>query len=993
MGILSYAQNFEDVILWRAVGHIQNGCYIDVGAQHPVTDSVSKAFYERGWRGIHVEPSANYANLLRASRPDETVVQAAAASTAGIVRFFEIPGTGLSTARSDIAEEHKDKLKCSIVEELVPATTLDDLLDLTPSNDIHWLKIDVEGYEKEVLSGWRRSSKRPWIVVIEATHPNTQTDTFTHWERLVLRKQYSLAYRDGLNRFYLSDQHRELASLFQLPPNIFDGFQLGPTGTPLTRHLSAEHEKEVAALEAQRADFEAKLNQNRTATQSYKAEADARQQALSALAERTIVDLRRHAESHLKERLELEQAHASRIEAMQRDSYSVEAALRAQFESRTAELQRNSQVRQNHLEQTVAELRQESSRTLLEERSKFDRLVQGFNKSVEAERDQTHRLANKLIEQERAHAERFNVLTLQSQARETVLTANCEERIASLGRDWQDDRSKYEMLLTAERERHQLILAETRTSLEMVRKQSARAMEGARAESDAARESAQARERELYSLVERIQIESHLKRESHLAELLKQEQCHIKHLESVHSATASRENTIRREFAEALGRQQEASRHAKEQLKQLTDTLPALANRISSLIQERISASQEQLTLAIEAVRTETQSHYEGLLNHERSRADHLLAQLSESRAAAIKANDLQVEHTDALRRELQAKQHKLKEHYESREDSLKATSDAILVELRQSWQRERQQLEQTIHLLHEQQDAHESVRAVLQQNNLQLADAITGLKTRLTLMTNSRSWRWTTPFRRFREINSHDQLLVNLYASHDTHSQPNDASLVMKNMNLRSITQTDVHRSMVSESINTPVLPIKHVNDLLRLDGSAFVSAAYLALLGREADPDGFNHYSKLLFNEHGKFDIIDQLTRSKEARAKGLTLIGLKTVLASHKRETHWLWGSLIRNRSIAPQLTHIETQLSLAIAQLHTQQEDAAIRYRTLEAMMTTLFENQQPPQPVPAIVIESDSVPTPPPTVDTFPSVSLGAHAQRWFTLLGRPTPAH
>ena len=55
MSIVSYAQNFEDVMLWRALGHVSNGFYIDVGAQHPIIDSVSKAFYEHGWRGVHVE--------------------------------------------------------------------------------------------------------------------------------------------------------------------------------------------------------------------------------------------------------------------------------------------------------------------------------------------------------------------------------------------------------------------------------------------------------------------------------------------------------------------------------------------------------------------------------------------------------------------------------------------------------------------------------------------------------------------------------------------------------------------------------------------------------------------------------------------------------------------------------------------------------------------------------------------------------------------------
>lgn len=48
----SYAQHGEDVVLNRAFKHQQNGFYVDVGAAGPVQHSVTKLFYDRGWRGI-----------------------------------------------------------------------------------------------------------------------------------------------------------------------------------------------------------------------------------------------------------------------------------------------------------------------------------------------------------------------------------------------------------------------------------------------------------------------------------------------------------------------------------------------------------------------------------------------------------------------------------------------------------------------------------------------------------------------------------------------------------------------------------------------------------------------------------------------------------------------------------------------------------------------------------------------------------------------------
>ena len=43
--MISYAQNFEDVMVYRALRHRQSGFYIDVGAADPVHFSVTKWLY------------------------------------------------------------------------------------------------------------------------------------------------------------------------------------------------------------------------------------------------------------------------------------------------------------------------------------------------------------------------------------------------------------------------------------------------------------------------------------------------------------------------------------------------------------------------------------------------------------------------------------------------------------------------------------------------------------------------------------------------------------------------------------------------------------------------------------------------------------------------------------------------------------------------------------------------------------------------------------
>ncbi len=68
MTFVSYAQNFEDVMLWRALNGIERGFYIDVGTADPDTDTVTRAFYDRGWSGINIEPVAVSMRRIAATR-------------------------------------------------------------------------------------------------------------------------------------------------------------------------------------------------------------------------------------------------------------------------------------------------------------------------------------------------------------------------------------------------------------------------------------------------------------------------------------------------------------------------------------------------------------------------------------------------------------------------------------------------------------------------------------------------------------------------------------------------------------------------------------------------------------------------------------------------------------------------------------------------------------------------------------------------------------
>ncbi len=225
MPFISYAQNMEDVMLYRALQHIKVGFYVDIGAWSPDIDSVTRAFSEMGWFGVNIEPNPAFYAQLKSRRPRDINLRLAVGAHVGSTRIHLFGDTGLSTVDDAIAKQHCAAGREEIIQD-VALTTLNNIWReyIEIEQTVHFLKIDVEGLEREVLAGNDWTVNRPWIVVVEATMPLTRRENHHDWEPILLASDYVYVYSDGLNRFYVAKEHSEIADAFRYPPNIFDGF-------------------------------------------------------------------------------------------------------------------------------------------------------------------------------------------------------------------------------------------------------------------------------------------------------------------------------------------------------------------------------------------------------------------------------------------------------------------------------------------------------------------------------------------------------------------------------------------------------------------------------------------------------------------------------------------------------------------------------------------------------------------------------------------------
>jgi hypothetical protein len=221
MPFISYARNYEDVLLWRALGGVERGFYLDIGASHPDDGSVTRAFYDHGWTGVSTTTTdAAFARLTPARPRDVNLRCAVGAGDAADTRSL-----------AEICRAH------------------------APSN-IHFLRVDAAGAERAVLESADFSANRPWIVLLAAIDPATSSPipvtsapAQDQFEDLLEAAGYRFAWFDGLSRFYLAAE-RDLALRphFNAPPNVLDDF-IRPADAELARRL-VQMQHGLAALQA-----------------------------------------------------------------------------------------------------------------------------------------------------------------------------------------------------------------------------------------------------------------------------------------------------------------------------------------------------------------------------------------------------------------------------------------------------------------------------------------------------------------------------------------------------------------------------------------------------------------------------------------------------------------------------------------------------------------------------------------------------------------------
>lgn len=195
----TYSQYAEDLFIDKVFNYKNEGTYIDVGANDPEVINNTKKFYDRGWRGVNVEPNVDKFEIFQKKRVLDLNINAGVGKSSVPLVFYSFNPDTLSTFSGEVAEKLVADGYALLSKNEVSIISLDDVFKKMGRTRVDFISIDTEGYDEEVLrsNDWRKN--RANLVCIE-DDAGDRHDSF--FESLGYKK----IANNGLNSFFYDQE-------------------------------------------------------------------------------------------------------------------------------------------------------------------------------------------------------------------------------------------------------------------------------------------------------------------------------------------------------------------------------------------------------------------------------------------------------------------------------------------------------------------------------------------------------------------------------------------------------------------------------------------------------------------------------------------------------------------------------------------------------------------------------------------------------------------
>ncbi len=172
----SYSQMGEDMIVSYLLDNNKNIFYMDIGCNHPFAINNTYHFYEKGFKGLCIEPNPILYNYFKKCRPKDICLNIGIGSTdMDYVDFYLMDLDVLNTFSKKQAEQNRDKNGHKILKTIkIPVKNINTILEKYCCSCPDFVSLDTEGFDIEILKTWDFNKYRPYVFCIETCEYNPE---------------------------------------------------------------------------------------------------------------------------------------------------------------------------------------------------------------------------------------------------------------------------------------------------------------------------------------------------------------------------------------------------------------------------------------------------------------------------------------------------------------------------------------------------------------------------------------------------------------------------------------------------------------------------------------------------------------------------------------------------------------------------------------------------------------------------------------------------
>lgn len=168
----SFSQFGEDRVVMQRLQRLDpaSGIYVDVGACDPIYLSNTLLLHKHGWRGVNIDLSESAIRTFNKHRPNDVNVVAAVSDRRVQMKKLTFKDSTVNCI-VPLADANETRLgHAPIAVEEVTTRTLTDILSECPfhSRSIHYLNVDCERHDVNVLLGLDFNRYAPKLISVEA---------------------------------------------------------------------------------------------------------------------------------------------------------------------------------------------------------------------------------------------------------------------------------------------------------------------------------------------------------------------------------------------------------------------------------------------------------------------------------------------------------------------------------------------------------------------------------------------------------------------------------------------------------------------------------------------------------------------------------------------------------------------------------------------------------------------------------------------------------